>query len=159
MNSLDREPDISIRIFSEPQLLAPIRALIDSASASIGFCEKSRGLLTLAVDEALANVIRHGYEGRKDGLIWLHLWRLAQPRGIRLVIEDLARKVDLDLIKGRHLDDVRPGGLGVHIIKETMNEATWEHRANGGMRLTLQKLLSPEELQAVGSTSSGSSTP
>lgn len=150
---MDREPDISLRIFSEPMLLSAIRALIDSTAASIGFCEKSRGLMALAVDEALANVIRHGYEGRKDGLIWIHIWRLSQPRGIRIVIEDLARKVDLETIRSRHIDDLRPGGLGVHIIKETMNEAKWEHRPDGGMRLTLQKLLSPAELQAVTSPS------
>ncbi len=142
---MDREPCISIRLFSDPKLLAPIRAFVDGLSKCVGFSEKSRGLLSLAVDEALANVIRHGYGERSDGLIWLNIWRLQEPAGLRIVLEDLGRSVDPALIKGRDLADVRPGGLGVHIIKETMTESTWESRPGGGMRLTLVKLLAPHE--------------
>lgn len=152
------EPDISIRIFSEPQLLASIRSLIDTLATGLGFFEKNRCLMSLAIDEALSNVIRHGYEGRRDGMIWIHIWRVAEPRGLRFVIEDLARKVDPAKIKGRHLADVRPGGLGVHIIKETMNEATWEARPDGGMRLTLVKRLTDEERQAIESASQGNAS-
>lgn len=150
---MDREPCLSIRLFSDPKLLAAIRSLIDGLSRSVGFSEKSRGLLSLAVDEALANVIRHGYSERTDGLIWLNIWRLHEPLGLRIVLEDLGRSVDPALIKGRDLSDVRPGGLGVHIIKETMTESKWEARPGGGMRLTLVKLLAPEERENSSSQS------
>lgn len=153
------EPDLSIRLFSEPQLLASIRALVDALAAGIGFNEKNRCLMSLAIDEGLSNVIRHGYQGRRDGLIWMHIWRVAEPRGLRFVIEDLGQAVDPAKIQGRPLDDVRPGGLGVHIIKETMHEAEWEARPNGGMRLTLAKRLSDEERQAIENTSHGKTTP
>ncbi len=149
------EPDISIRIFSEPQLLSGIRALVDAVGVGMGFFEKSRCLMSLAIDEALSNVIRHGYEGRKDGMIWIHIWRIPDPRGLRFVIEDLARAVDPAKIKGRHLDDVRPGGLGVHIITETMSDVAWEVRKDGGMRLTMSKRLSDEERQAVEQATQG----
>ncbi len=150
---MDREPCLSIRLLSDPKLLAPIRSLIDGLSKCVGFSEKSRGLLSLAVDEALANVIRHGYCERTDGLIWLNIWRLHDPSGLRIVLEDLGRSVDPALIKGRDLSDIRPGGLGVHIIKETMTESKWETRPGGGMRLTLVKLLAPEERENSSSKS------
>ncbi len=146
---MEREPEISIRLFSDPHLLSTIRAAVDALAKLVGFAERSRGLLTLAVDEALANVIRHGYQERTDEMIWINLWRVREPRGIRIVLDDLGRSVDPAKIKGRDLDDVRPGGLGVHIIKETMDESCWENRPGGGMRLTLVKWLSPEELQNV----------
>lgn len=157
--TMEREPEISIRLFSDPQLLAPVRALMDTLAKSVGFGEKSRGLLTLALDEALANVIRHGYKERTDEMIWLNLWRLRDPVGIRIVLEDLGRSVDPAMIKGRELDDVRPGGLGVHIIRETMNESRWENRPGGGMRLTLTKLLSPEERQDSSTSQSENTRP
>ena len=146
---MERNPEISIRLFSDPHLLSTIRSTVEGLAKVVGFAEKSRGLLMLAIDEALANVIRHGYDGRTDEMIWVHLWRVREPRGIRIIIEDLGRSVAPEKIKGRDLSDVKPGGLGVHIIKETMNESCWEQRPEGGMRLTLVKWLSPEELQNV----------
>jgi hypothetical protein len=61
--------------------------------------------------------------------------------GLRIVIEDCGRQADPDAIKGRDLDDIRPGGLGVHIIREVMDQAVYEKRPAGGMRLTLVKWL------------------
>ena len=155
---MNAEPDISIRIFSEPQLLASIRALIDTLANGVGFAEKNRCLMSLAIDEGLSNVIRHGYEGRRDGMIWIHIWRITDPRGLRFIIEDLGQTVDPAKIKSRPLDDVRPGGLGVHIIKETMNDAQWEARPNGGMRLTMMKQLSEEERLAFEKATEGNTS-
>jgi hypothetical protein len=49
--------------------------------------------------------------------------------------------VDPTTIKSRDLDEIRPGGLGVHIITEVMDEVRWEKRTDGpiGMRLTMMK--------------------
>jgi anti-sigma regulatory factor (Ser/Thr protein kinase) len=149
MVSMEREPEISIRIFSDPHLLATVRGAIDGLAKCVGFQDKSRALITLAIDEAMTNVIRHGYGNQTSGMIWLHMWRSVEPRGLRIIIEDLGKATEPSKIKGRNLEDVRPGGLGVHIIKETMNEATWEARPSGGMRLTLAKWLNAEELAAA----------
>jgi len=156
---MEREPEFSIRICSDPHLLATVRATIDALAKNVGFNDKSRALLTLAVDEALANVIRHGYEERTDGMIWINLWRVRNPPGLRIVVDDLGKSVDPAKIKGRDIADIRPGGLGVHIIKETMNEARWEARPEGGMRLTLVKWLSSQELEALSSTQSENTSP
>ena len=55
------------------------------------------------------------------------------------MIEDEARQVSPEQMRGRELEDIKPGGLGVHIIKEIMDEVTYEQRPNQGMRLTLVK--------------------
>jgi len=145
---MEREPEISIRIFSDPHLLATVRGAIEGLAKCVGFHDKSRAMLALAIDEALTNVIRHGYGNQTHGMIWVHMWRSADPRGLRIIIEDLGKATDPSKIRGRELDDVRPGGLGVHIIKETMDEAAWEPRPSGGMRLTLAKWLNAEEVAA-----------
>jgi len=128
---------------SDPTYLSGARELIASVSRRLGFSEEGCGQIALAVDEALCNVIRHGYEKRKNGPIWISLWPLASdngtPPGIKIVLEDEAKQVDPSVIKSRDLDEIRPGGLGVHIIKQVMDEVSYEKREKAGMRLTLIK--------------------
>ena len=49
------------------------------------------------------------------------------------------KQVDPESIQPRDLDDIRPGGLGVHIIREVMDEVAYEKRQGPGMRLTMIK--------------------
>jgi len=136
------EPQIRLQMLSQPRLLAAARSLVGSVAQRLGFDEVCCGQISLAVDEAICNIINHGYERRADGHIWLSLWALDgdQP-GIRITLEDLARQVDPDTICSRDLDDIRPGGLGVFIISEVMDHCQYEKREEGGMRLTMIKHL------------------
>lgn len=148
---MSQRPSIRVEMLSDPLLLSGARELIANVADRLGFNEAGCAQLALAVDEALCNVIRHGYERRKDSPIWISIWpvdegaRNGKPGrgpGLKIVIEDEARQVDPVAIKGRDLDDIKPGGLGVHIIRETMDEATWERRDGKGMRLTIVKHIS-----------------
>jgi anti-sigma regulatory factor (Ser/Thr protein kinase) len=136
-------PDITVRMTSDPTYLAGARDLVGSVARRLGFSEEASGQVALAVDEALCNVIRHGYDRRKDGPIWVNLWRLEAQNGsgpgLRIVVEDEARQVDPEQIRSRDLDEVRPGGLGVHIIRQVMDEVRYEKRDRVGMRLTMVK--------------------
>ena len=58
-----------------------------------------------------------------------------------IVVEDRAKQVDPETIQPRDLDDIRPGGLGVHIIREIMDHVSYEKRDGGGMRLSMTKHL------------------
>lgn len=145
MNDL---PDLSIQMLSRTSLLAPVRSMVVSLAERTGFDEISCGHVALAVDEALTNIIRHGYDGRDDCRVWISLWQLRDPMGLRIVIEDLARQVEPHHIRGRDLEDVRPGGLGVHLINSVMDTVRFEKRCEGGMRLTLEKLVREEPAES-----------
>ena len=106
----------------------------------------------LAVDEAVANVIKHGYEGRSGEPIEVSLESVQCDGrcGLQVTICDCGRQVDPEGITGRPLDDVRPGGLGTHIIRNAMDEVEYSIRTPLGMRLRMLKLLdapseSPED--------------
>ncbi len=138
------QPTVRLEIASRPSLLAAARALVATIAQRYGFDEIQCGQISLAVDEALCNIIRHGYNCRDDGRILISLsQREAQSPGIEIVIEDDALQVDPDTIRSRDLDDIRPGGLGVHIIREIMDEVSYTRRDRRGMRLTLVKHLHP----------------
>ena len=135
-------PDTVVRleILSRPELLAPVRAMLVSLAERFGFDDIETGHLALAVDEALANVIRHGYESRPDGRIWLTIRTIDEPTPrIRVEIEDEGRQVDPATIAGRELDEIRPGGLGVHIMREVTDACDFEPRRPTGMRLVLEQ--------------------
>lgn len=143
-------PHIRIEMRSHPQYLSGVRELISSVAKRLGFSDPQCSQIALAVDEALCNVMRHGYKRQTDRPIWINLWPLdaalavaaegAEAAAIKIVLEDDAEQVDPCSIKSRNLDEIRPGGLGVHIIKEVMDEALYERRETGsGMRLTMIK--------------------
>jgi serine/threonine-protein kinase RsbW len=143
-------PHILIELRSHPQYLSGVREMLSSVTKRLGFSDTQCSQVALAVDEALCNVMRHGYKRRTDQPIWVKVWPLdaagseaaegAEASAIRIVIEDQAEQVDPSAIRSRNLDEIRPGGLGVHIIKEVMDEATYEKRDGGvGMRLTMVK--------------------
>ena len=133
-------PAIRLEILSQADLLAPVRAMLISFSERFGFDEIETGHLALAVDEALANVIRHGYESRPDGRIWISIFLMEEPeRRIRIEIEDEGRQTDPAQITSRDLAEVRPGGLGVNIMQEVTDSCAFQRRPPGGMRLILEK--------------------
>lgn len=136
-------PHIRVELLSNPIYLSGARELVASVAKRLGFDDLDCSKIALAVDEALCNVIRHGYARATDRPIWVSIWPVGQPdavEGMRIVIEDEARQVDPDKMRGRELEDIRPGGLGVHIIREVMDEARYERREGKvGMRLTLVK--------------------
>jgi anti-sigma regulatory factor (Ser/Thr protein kinase) len=146
MANHDATPDVRIEVVSQPRYLAGARDLVKAVAGRLGFDASACGRIALAVDEALCNVINHGYDKRPDGRIWVSIWPIGDPMpehpvGIRIIIEDQAKQVEPEKIKPRDLSEIRPGGLGVHIIREVMDVAKYEKRNGGGMRLIMEKRL------------------
>jgi serine/threonine-protein kinase RsbW len=136
------KPDIRVQLLSDPVHLCAMREMIGAVAHRSGFVDAISSKIVLAVDEALANVMNHGYERRVDGLIDVSIYRRTEGGkvvSLRVVIEDEGKQTDPCNIKSRDLDDIRPGGLGVHIIKEVMDAVLYEKRESRGMRLTMIK--------------------
>lgn len=152
------EPHIRLQLLSNPLFLSGAREMVYQFASRCGFTDEACGQMALAVDEALCNVIRHGYGKAADRPIWISLYfhgGVATPetqhdnptQALEIRIEDEAKQVDPSQIKSRDLEEIRPGGLGVHIITEVMDEVRWEKRADRGagvgMRLTMVKRRTP----------------
>ena len=142
---MSKQAPIVIRIESNPWLLCVVRAALESALLSVyGMDSESAGRVVLAVDEAIANVMRHGYEGKAGRPIWLSVdsvtWQ--GQSALQLTIEDEAGNVDLSRIRSRPLGEVKPGGLGVCIIEQVMDAHEYSHRpGNVGVQLRMIKRL------------------
>ena len=132
----------NLTILSDPANLATVRVAIETGGKQVGFDQKECAAMALAVDEALTNVIRHAYGGVLDKEIKIAIEQLNEVDdrgGLLICIRDFGKAVDPAKIKGRELSDIRPGGLGVHIMREVMDEVVFEHQPQGGTLLRMTK--------------------
>jgi anti-sigma regulatory factor (Ser/Thr protein kinase) len=109
---------------SDPQLLCVVRSAVRQWCELAGCADEECRALTLAVDEALTNVIRHAYQSRTDQPIEVTFHR--NEERLEFVIVDHGRPVEPEKIRGRPLGEVRPGGLGTHFIAQIMDRVDYE---------------------------------
>jgi serine/threonine-protein kinase RsbW len=141
---------LKLSLLSDPKLLCVVRAAVGEMAMRTGFSEAQVRSVVLAVDEALANVIRHAYQGRFDRPIQISFYRGQVRSGsdvreaLKIQIVDRGVPVEAAKLVGRSLDDVRPGGLGLHFIREIMDSVEFQHIA-GRNYLRLIKSVRPAE--------------
>jgi len=134
---------IEITMISDPSHIGVVRMAVEAYCGRHGFSTEQTEQIGLALNEALANVIEHGYEGNTCKLIHIGMDMVRDESeknpALKLVVRDHGKHVAPECIKSRDLDEVRPGGLGVHIIKTIMDDVKYRCVPEGGMELTMVK--------------------
>jgi anti-sigma regulatory factor (Ser/Thr protein kinase) len=123
---------------SDPRYLPVVRGAIGPLAAVIGWDESECRAITLALDEALANVIRHAYHNCADGMIQLECRE--SGGGLEITLLDNGDAPDRSKICAREIGCDLPGGLGTHIIKTVMDTVSYEESPEGN-RFVARKLL------------------
>jgi anti-sigma regulatory factor (Ser/Thr protein kinase) len=123
---------------SDPRYLAVVRSAIAPLAAVIGWDESECRAITLALDEALANAIRHAYHNRADGLIELECRESAD--GLEITVLDKGDAPDRAKICGRDSGCDQPGGLGTHIIRKVMDKISYEVSPEGNRFVASKRL-------------------
>jgi len=138
---------LKLELRSNPEALCLVRATMERAAEVLHFPEADTRAIVRSVDEALANVLRHAYRGRGGLPIEVSCSRLrrkgikaGQP-GIEIVLQDQGLAANPEKFKGRSLDEIRPGGLGLHFIRQSMDEVEFS-RKKGKNQLRMVKYLS-----------------
>ena len=85
--------------------------------------------MVLGVDEACTNVIRYAYRLRDDRLISLRMEGLRKC--VRMRLRDYGEKVFPHEMKGRSHDLIKPGGLGLHLIRNAFDQVDYIHKRRG----------------------------
>ncbi|MBL8643570.1 MAG: SpoIIE family protein phosphatase [Rhodospirillaceae bacterium] len=135
---------LRVRVPGQADRLKLIRNAVTQA-ASFCSCDEAWTLdLVMAVDEACQNIIRHAYGGVEGaGDIVADFVRDGDSLSVFLM--DFAPPVDPGKIKSRDINDVRPGGLGVHLIKSVTDDARFLPPPPGvGNLFKLTKRLPPK---------------
>jgi serine/threonine-protein kinase RsbW len=127
---------LRMRLASDPRLLAVVRGTVAQLAAALGFEDAQCREITLAVDEALSNVIRHAYKNECNHEIELNCQ--AQADCLEFTFIDRGEPADPDRICGQPLDEAALGGRGTHLIRQIMDEVRYD-RVSGQNRLRLKK--------------------
>ncbi|MEE8271129.1 MAG: SpoIIE family protein phosphatase [Alphaproteobacteria bacterium] len=110
-----------------------VRGAVEAAARLCGFDVATSADIVLAVAEACQNVVVHAYADRAEGTIELRTFR--RPDALVIHIRDFAPAVDPRTVRPRDLDDIIPGGLGTHFIREIMDEVDFLPPPSGGGNL------------------------
>ena len=139
---------LKLELRSNPEALCLVRATVERAAEVLHFPEGDVRAIVRSVDEALANVMRHAYGGRQGLPIEMRCQRWSgesiegKQSGIEIVLQDHGIAVDPTKMKGRPLNEIRPGGLGLHFIRQSMDVVEFS-RKNGKNQLRMVKYLTP----------------
>ena len=130
---------LRIKLASDPRYLCLVRTVVRSLCALAGCDEVRTHGITLAVDEACANVIRHAYGGAPEGSVEVSFELEGTQSEQRLVIHvlDQGCPPDPDRVARRELDTTVPGGLGLHFIRGVMDDVEFRTSDCGGNVLIL----------------------
>jgi serine/threonine-protein kinase RsbW len=126
--------------------LSLVRRFVRQFLIGQGCGESLIDLMVLGIDEACTNIIRYAYGNAEDQLIRLTLERTTQVFRCRL--RDYGSRIEASQLNGRALELVRPGGLGLHLIRQAFDDAYYQTRPKG-TELVLIKTL-PVELLVAG---------
>ena len=128
---------LRLTIPSDPKYIRILRGALLQAAALAGFSEQEAHRMTLAVDEGCTNIIKYGYNG--DCTKKINLSCHIAPGEIEIRIRDFGKKASPEQIKSRQLNEIRPGGLGVHLMHEIMDLVEYDHSKTVGTELRLVK--------------------
>jgi anti-sigma regulatory factor (Ser/Thr protein kinase) len=135
---------LRLEMNSDPSLLCAVRGAVERLTESFGFTAADCRAVTRAVDEALTNIIRHSYKGRPDRPIevfFRSVHRQASDKssqGLEILLCDRGPSIERARLCIRELEEVKPGGLGLHFIQQSMDVVEFK-RAKGTNRLRLVK--------------------
>jgi len=113
-------PLFSLRFSAIPANLKMVRCVVEAAACQAGCAESVCNHVVIAVNEACMNIIQHGYRGDPGGEIELEFRN--NDGVLEFILRDQAPSAEIENVQPRDLDDLRPGGLGTHFIREIMDE-------------------------------------
>ncbi len=121
--------------------LEKISDYITGCAHAAGLNEAEIYAVQLAVDEAATNIIEHGYGMECPSRIDVTCEILKD--GLKVVIYDDADPFDPSTVPepaiNVSLDDIKPRGLGIFIMKKMMDEVNYESSPERGNTLTMVK--------------------
>jgi serine/threonine-protein kinase RsbW len=135
---------LKIKLRSHPGLLCVLRGAVEPLVVALGFSEEECRAIIRAMDEAVSNVMRHSYAGRLDQPIEVSCKSLRRRssgkggQGVEILLCDRGLAFDPTKAPCRSLDELRCGGLGLHLIRGSVDKV--EYKRTGNMnRLRLIK--------------------
>jgi serine/threonine-protein kinase RsbW len=113
---------------------------MESVGQALSLSRRCLFEMNLALDELFTNIISYGFQDQSEHFIRVNI--SADQDVLTVVLEDDGMAFNpVDRIPPEipcTLDECKVGGLGIHLVKNLMDEVTYERRAGMNV-LTLKK--------------------
>lgn len=130
--------DARVVLSADVRFLAAMRHTIGSLTAVLGWNDSESYAITLAVEEALTNKIRHAYPNRPEGRIQFQF--RTEPDALVFQLTDQGEAPDPARICARERDSLEPGGFGTHIMKDVMDQVVYRTNEEGNHVILTKRL-------------------
>jgi len=139
-NSIEKE----LKVKSTTDNLERIREFIKSVSAQSGFSDDVIDKISLAVDEACTNIIKHAYKNSPNGDIVINA-KLFDNK-LTVSITDFGLDFNPDSVPvpdiKKYYQQHKVGGLGIYLMKKLMDEVKYNPSVDNKNQVVLVKYLS-----------------
>jgi anti-sigma regulatory factor (Ser/Thr protein kinase) len=129
---------VEITVASHPRWHRLVRNLVQEYAREAGFDRQDSHSITLAVGEAIGNVLKHAYQGCTDRRLTVSC--SSSEQGVEVQILDNGQPFDPNTAPDLEPDEVRPGGRGLFLMRTIMDEVEYG-RKNGLNVVRMKKLL------------------
>jgi len=123
---------------SHPRFLSVVRAAIEELSMAVDLPKEECDAVILAVDEALANIIRHAYKNRYDQKVVFDF--LVSEKQMEFTLLDQGESPDPAKICAQPMDELALSGRGTHLIKAIMDEVSYKQVSEGNQLKLIKRL-------------------
>jgi len=141
----DSESQLSCKLNSTCDCVYVLSSMVEVMGHRVGLSAKQTNRMILAVDELFANIAQHGYRGREGKV---EMSAAQQGSILSFELRDYAPPLHKDEMLGWPRPDdekeLKPGGLGMHLMRSVMDKIEHEALADGN-RWRLIKYLDREQ--------------
>ena len=141
---------VDLRLPANLFILAPLIAFAREYATGIGFATLEVQELHLALEEAVSNVIRHGYSNAEQASFDLQFIRL--PAGITVVIREKGRPFDMSKENNYSPPDLAgadPHGLGLFLLNKLLDKVEYNILGRQGKEMRLTKYMRARSLEPI----------
>lgn len=128
---------LDLTIDSHPRGLAEVRRKIEALCAACGAPREACDAVGLCVNEVLANVMRHAYQGKTDRPIVIHTRCIEHE--VEVTIRDWGNGIDPADLPAREHDPLTPGGLGLICLRQLMDHTSFQRQPDGMLTVMRKK--------------------
>ena len=137
---------------NDTRYLSVVRETVLEVIGEAGFPHDEVNMLTVAVDEAVANVIEHAFSSGEYGEMSIEIEMSADAESFETIIRDSGHCFDPSLVPmvdiKEHVRAGKKNGLGIFLMKRIMDRVVYSHDENTFNQLRLVKYAGGKGKQA-----------
>ena len=134
---------LNLSTTSETKNLTMVRDFVTTAAKNVGFDDIAINNIIIAVDEACTNVIKHAYKYSPNNPIDVSI--TLDNKKFNIIIKDKGTSFDPNSIPSpdmkEYFKQYKVGGLGIHLMKNLMDEVVYNSKPNEYNEVILSKKL------------------